>query len=375
MSRTVERVLVSGGGPAGMAAAIGFARRGVTVTLVEADPEWKAFGMGLTLLGPTLRALDSIGAADACAAAGFAQDHADFHNAAGEVTGVVPFPAIADERLPPAICITRPAFHRAMSGITRDLDVDIRLGVSIASLEEESEHVVAGLTDSGPEQYDLLVVAEGLHSPTRETVFGRMTPRFTGQAVWRTLIPRPAALDVYQMFYGRKAKVGLVPVSQASLYVFAVQNVPDNARPPREDRPKLMAEVLDADSDLIDYTREQIPSAPEVTYNPTEALLVPRPWHRGRVVLIGDAAHTTTPHLAFGAGIAVEDAIVLCELTTDGLPLEEALSRYTERRYERCRLVVENSVQLGHWEQHPDDPEGDPVRLTRESWAVLMQPL
>src|SRR5204863_6728601 len=127
VSRTVERVLVSGGGPAGMAAAIGFARRGVTVTFVEADPEWKAFGMGLTLLGPTLRALDSIGAADGCAAAGFAQDHADFHNAAGEVTGVVPFPAIADERLPPAICITRPAFHRAMSGITRDLDVDIRL--------------------------------------------------------------------------------------------------------------------------------------------------------------------------------------------------------------------------------------------------------
>jgi naringenin degradation protein FdeE len=375
MSRPVDRVLVSGGGPAGMAAAIGFARRGVTVTLVEADPEWKALGMGLTLLGPTLRALDSIGAADACAAVGFAQDHADFHNAVGEVTAVVPFPAIADERLPPAVCITRPAFHRAMSGITRDLSVDLRLGVSIASLEAEHERVVCRLTDSGPEHYDLLVVAEGLHSQTRETVFGSLTPRFTGQAVWRTLIPRPAALDVYQMFYGRKAKVGLVPVSEESLYVFAVQNVSDDTRPPRDDRPKLMAEVLDADSDLIDYTRAEIAHAPEVTYNPTEALLVPPPWHRGPVVLIGDAAHTTTPHLAFGAGIAVEDAIVLCELTTGGLQLEEALRRYTERRYERCRLVVENSVQLGHWEQHPADPEADPVRLTRESWDVLREPL
>jgi naringenin degradation protein FdeE len=375
VSRTVDRVLVSGGGPAGMAAAIAFARQGVAVTLVEADPEWKAVGMGLTLLGPTLRALDSIGAADACAAAGFAQDHADFHNALGEVTGVVPFPAIADERLPPAVCITRPAFHGAMSGITRELGVDVRLGVSIASLDDVENQVGANFTDGEHDRYDLLVVAEGLHSRTRESVFGAMSPRFTGQAVWRTLIPRPSTLAVYQMFYGRKAKVGLVPVSHEALYVFAVQNVANTTRPNQDDRPRLMREILDADSDLIEYTREQVLEAPEVTYNPTEALLVEAPWNRHRVVLIGDAAHTTTPHLAFGAGIAVEDAIVVCELTTAALPLDEALRQYTDRRYERCRLVVEHSVQLGHWEQHPDDPEADPVRLTRESWDVLRQPL
>ena len=375
MTRAVDKVLVSGGGPAGMATAIGFARQGVEVTLVEADLEWKALGMGLTLLGPTLRALDSIGAADACAAAGFAQDHADFHNAKGEVTGIVPFPAIADERLPPAVCITRPAFHRAMSGITLDLAVDLRLGVTITSLEETDEGIHAALSDGEERQFDLVVAAEGLHSRTREQVFGGMAPRFTGQAVWRTLVPRPPALDVYQMFYGRRAKVGLVPVSDESLYVFAVQNVPDNARPPREERPRLMRQNLDADSDLIEYTRERILDAPEVTYNPTEALLVSPPWHRGRVVLIGDAAHTTTPHLAFGAGIAIEDAIVLCELTGSDLPLDEALLRYTDRRYERCRLVVENSIQLGAWEQNPGDPEADPVRLTRETWDVLKQPL
>ena len=366
---------MSGGGPAGMAAAIGFARRGIDVTLTELDSEWKAAGMGLTLLGPTLRALDAIGAADACAAVGFAQDHADFHNAQGELMTVVPFPRIADERLPAAVCITRPAFHRALSKITIDVGVDVRLGVGIASFVQAKGTVDVALTDGGTGRYDLVVAAEGLHSRTRASAFEETpTPQFTGQAVWRTLIPRPPELDVYQMFYGRKAKVGLLPVSTEDMYVFAVQNVPDTSRPERADRPRLMQEQLDADSDLIAYTRDCIPGAHEVTYNPTEALLVPSPWHRGRVVLVGDAAHTTTPHLAFGAGIAIEDAIVLCELVDSDLPVEEALHRYTERRYERCRLVVENSVQLGAWEQRPGDPDADPVRLTRESWDVLKQP-
>jgi naringenin degradation protein FdeE len=357
-----RNVLVAGGGPAGMAAAIGFARRGFDVTLVEIDPQWRAAGMGLTLLGPTLRALDAVGVADGCAAAGFPQDHADFHDAEGRLTSVVPFPQVADERLPAAVCITRPAFHQVLSQATRDAGVDVRLGVDAGSVDFDA--------------YDLVVGADGLHSKVRELAFEKIPePRFTGQAVWRTVVPRPPELDVYQMFYGRKAKVGLVPVSQQDLYVFAVQNVADQSRPPREERARMMSERLDADSELIEYTREAILHSPEVTYNPTEAMLVPPPWHRGRVVLIGDAAHTTTPHLAFGAGIAVEDAIVLCELVASDLALDRALERYVRYRYERCRLVVENSVELSLWEQQPDNPDADPVRLTRESWAALVQPL
>jgi 2-polyprenyl-6-methoxyphenol hydroxylase-like FAD-dependent oxidoreductase len=112
-----------------------------------------------------------------------------------------------------------------------------------------------------------------------------------------------------------------------------------------------------------------------VNYRPTEAMLVPAPWHRGPVVLVGDAAHTTTPHLAFGAGIAVEDSVVLSEVTAGERNRGLALGRYVERRYERCRLVVENSVQLGAWEQDPGNPDADPVRLTRESWGVLREPI
>lgn len=376
MSARPRSVLVVGGGPAGMASAIGFARRGIEALLVELDSTWAASGIGLTLLGPTLRALDELGLADACAKAGWAQDHADFRDAHGALTAVVPFPRVAAERLPCAVCIARPGFHSVLAQRTVDVGVEVRLGVTVASVELTVAAAEVTLTDGTSGAFDLVVAADGLHSRVRDSIFENLPPpRFTGQAVWRTLVPRPPELDVYQMFYGRAAKVGLVPVSDEGLYIFAVQNVADDSWPPRAHLAELMRAQLDADSQLIDYARAAIVDPAQVSYRPTEAMLVPLPWHRGRVVLVGDAAHTTTPHLAFGAGIAIEDAIVLCELVSADMPLDVALAGYGRRRYERCRLVVEKSVQLGAWEQNPGDPDADPARVTRESWDILRQPL
>jgi 2-polyprenyl-6-methoxyphenol hydroxylase-like FAD-dependent oxidoreductase len=120
--------------------------------------------------------------------------------------------------------------------------------------------------------------------------------------------------------------------------------------------------------------RERIVEPEQVVWRALEVLLVPDPWHRGRVVLIGDAAHTTTPHLASGAGIAIEDAIVLGEELTGNRALDAALDRFMDRRFDRCRMVVENSVQLGEWEKHtPDD--ADPLALTSASWVRLAEPI
>jgi 2-polyprenyl-6-methoxyphenol hydroxylase-like FAD-dependent oxidoreductase len=81
-----------------------------------------------------------------------------------------------------------------------------------------------------------------------------------------------------------------------------------------------------------------------------EKLLLEPPWHKGRVVLIGDAAHATTPHVGYGAGLAVEDAIVLAELLREAAPLAVVLDRFVARRYPRCRTVVQGSVRLGELE-------------------------
>jgi 2-polyprenyl-6-methoxyphenol hydroxylase-like FAD-dependent oxidoreductase len=92
------------------------------------------------------------------------------------------------------------------------------------------------------------------------------------------------------------------------------------------------------------------------------------------VILIGDAAHTTPPHLASGAGIAIEDSIVLSELLGSG-SLSDALTQFSKRRYERCRMVVENSVQLGEWEKDPKAARAEYVKLMDESMRALAQPI
>jgi 2-polyprenyl-6-methoxyphenol hydroxylase-like FAD-dependent oxidoreductase len=106
--------------------------------------------------------------------------------------------------------------------------------------------------------------------------------------------------------------------------------------------------------------------ASRINYRPLEKLLLDPPWHRGRVVLIGDAAHATTPHVGYGAGLAVEDAVVLAELLRQPAPLDQVLEQFVKRRYERCRTVVEGSVRLGELEM-----ERAPAEIHRKTFLEI----
>jgi 2-polyprenyl-6-methoxyphenol hydroxylase-like FAD-dependent oxidoreductase len=100
---------------------------------------------------------------------------------------------------------------------------------------------------------------------------------------------------------------------------------------------------------------------------------LPAPWYKDRCVLIGDAAHATTPHLASGAAIGVEDAIVLAEELGVNQGIDAALARFMTRRFERCRLVVENSARLGELEMAAA-PVEQQTALSWESSVALAQP-
>jgi 2-polyprenyl-6-methoxyphenol hydroxylase-like FAD-dependent oxidoreductase len=133
-------------------------------------------------------------------------------------------------------------------------------------------------------------------------------------------------------------------------------------------------ELADFDGPMA-AARDSVVSDDQIICRPAEALIVRPPWHQDRVILIGDAAHTTPPHLASGAGIAIEDSIVLSELLGSGIRLTDALMQFNKQRYERCRMVVENSVQLGEWEKDPKSPRADYVKLMDESMRALAQPI
>jgi 2-polyprenyl-6-methoxyphenol hydroxylase-like FAD-dependent oxidoreductase len=377
----VKRVLVVGAGIAGPTLAVALRRAGVDVELAEIQREWQPVGVGLTLMGPALRALRTIGLIDRAVEEGAALNRVAIGNERTEVTTVNELPRLNGPGYPSMVQLSRPAFHRILGDAVREAGIPVRLGVTVDAVHETHGAAVVQFSDGTSGRYDLVVGADGAHSRVRRLVFPDLPePRFTGQAVWRAMVDRPAELGAtfqdgaLHMFYGPRNKAGVVPTSEAQLYIFLVENIPDRTRPPEEQLPALIREQLTDYSGFLALLRERIVQPDQIVWRALEVLLVPEPWYRGRTLLIGDAAHTTTPHLASGAGIAIEDAIVLAEELAGGETLEAALAQFMERRFERCRMVVENSAQLGEWERHPTET-ADPLGLTSASWEALSAPI
>lgn len=371
----VKNALVIGGGIGGMCAAIELRKRGIEVDLVEIDPEWRVYGAGITISGPTLRAFKTVGVIDRILQEGWCADGCDLANASGQVFAQLPTPRIAGPEVPGGGGIMRPVLARILADATTRAGVKVRLGCTFVGLEDSDTGARVTFTDGTAGRYDLVIGADGVQSKVREHLFPDVPPpRFTGQGCWRAVIPRPPEIVRATMYMGERAKAGINPVSADEMYLFFLDQ---RERPEYIDPqtwPTILREELAEFGGLIGAIRDSITPASRILYRPLAAMMLPRPWHKGRVLLLGDAVHATTPHLASGAGIAVEDAIVLGESLDAGGDLQTALARHTERRFERCRVVVDSSVRLGEIEQHGGSKE-EHAELMRTAMATLLAPV
>jgi 2-polyprenyl-6-methoxyphenol hydroxylase-like FAD-dependent oxidoreductase len=347
---SVKKVLIVGGGPSGMSLAICLRRAAIPVDLIERDPQWLPVGAGLSLNDASLRAFQCIGVLEQIRAQGHLHSGLDLLDVTGRLLHRIA-PPPDPSGVPGGGGILRPVLHQILAEGMRNLGADVRLGVTIASLDDQDSRVLVRSTDGEERTYDLVVGADGLHSQVRTLVFpGAPQPRFTGQGCWRAVFDRPPDLDRVQMYMDSHHKAGLNPVSADEMYMFLLEHVPDNPRMPEERWVQLLAERLTPFGGIWQTLRAGLSDRSRVNYRPLETLLLPAPWFKGRIVLIGDAAHATTPHAAYGCGLAVEDAIVLAEELTRESSLQGALGRFMQRRFKRCRAVVEGSARLGELE-------------------------
>lgn len=372
----VRKVLVVGGGIGGMSVAIQLRKAGMEVDLVEQDKDWQVYGAGITISGPTLRAFKAVGVVDQIMRSGYCADGCSIALANGQVIGEIPTPRIAGPDIPGGGGIMRPVLARIMSKATLAAGVSVRLGATFTSIEQSADKAHVVFTDGSLGDYDLVIGADGLHSKVRTVMFpDAPKPKFTGQGAWRAVVPRPAEVVKPIMFMGHHTKAGVNPVSQEEMYLFFLDKRAANDFIEPERWAGLLAEELAEFSGVVGDIRDGISAQSRIIYRPLESMLMLSPWHSGRVVLMGDAVHATTPHLASGAGIAVEDAIVLAEeLASAQADVEAALIRYQDRRRERCRLVVENSLRLGVIEQEGGSQE-EHQQLMRSTMELLLQPI
>ena len=373
---TIGRVLIVGGSVAGMSCAIQMRKAGIAVDLIEIDPSWRIYGAGITITGPTLRALRTLGVLDEVLAQGASWNSVRVHDKSGTLLESVSFPPLA-EGLPTTGGVMRPALHKILSAKTLAAGVDVRLGVSVAALREGTAQACVTFSDGTEGGYDLVVGADGIFSAMRELVFpGAAKPVFTGQVVYRLVAERPAGFDCSHFYMGEDSKAGFSPVSPTHMYMFLLHPAAANPRIELQDQPQRLYDAMADFGGFVPQIRETVrtTNAHSVNYRPLEVLLHPAPWHRGRCLLIGDAAHATTPHLASGAGMAIEDGIVLAEEIQSRSSLDEAFEHFMARRFERCRLVIENSVKLGQIEMNHGST-AEHTRLMSEALGALRRPI
>jgi len=196
---------------------------------------------------------------------------------------------------------------------------------------------------------------------------------YTGQSVWRVTVERPGEIDRRTYFLGGPMKVGFTPVSRTHMYMFANEKTPKLFRDSETLHTELSAR-LEGYGGMVAKVRAGLNEKSDIVFRPLEAFYLPAPWYRGRVLLIGDAAHPTTPQLASGAGMAVEDALVLAEELTHAGNVRQALAAFMARREERCRLVVESSVAIGRLEQ-ARAPVAQQTAVVERALGKLMEPI
>jgi len=369
----VQKALVIGGGIGGMSAAIRLRQEGVDVDLVDIDPDWRVYGAGITITGATLRAFKRLGLLDELARHGaFMRGNKVFLYDGTPLMEMVDQPIEPD--LPAVGGILRPALHKILSERVRSLGADVRLGITATGMEEGPDDIAVDFSDGSRRRYDIVIAADGIFSATRDMLFPHaVKPAYTGQGSWRIVAARPPGMDLSHFYVGHANTVGIVAVSDTQVYVFILNPDPEKRRFGQHELVGEVRRLLAGFGGDIAPIRDSLTAESEVVYRPLEAALQPRPWHRGRVVLLGDAAHATTPHLASGAGSAVEDAMVLAEeLMRPGRSVPAALEAYTDRRFERCRTVVETSIAIGEV-QLRHGPQEEVGALMGKAFRTLAQ--
>jgi 2-polyprenyl-6-methoxyphenol hydroxylase-like FAD-dependent oxidoreductase len=364
----LSRVLVVGGGIGGLTVGGALAANGIAVDIIEKRDENFALGIGIIQPANALRALRTLGLLDACITAGFATDEWRYFEPDG--TPLTSFKSLrmAGPDLPAYNAIPRPALHRILTEYALGMGAQFHLGTTVVSIEERPDVIRVTLSNGTMRDYDLMIGADGLRSQIRGMLFPEIAePVFSGLSAWRFPVDRPAELTYQAMYFGVGTKAGLVPIAEHDMYLLLVTHEPGNPWFEAEALPGLLYDRL-SDFEALRDIRDQIEPGSNVVYSPIEEVPVFESWHRGHALLIGDAAHASGPHLSQGATMAVEDAVVLAELTKGDDPLPDVFDAFMKRRYERCRFVQSVTHEIGE-SGNLLDPEK--CRLRNESFRKI----
>jgi 2-polyprenyl-6-methoxyphenol hydroxylase-like FAD-dependent oxidoreductase len=378
---SVRRVLIAGAGIGGLAVAAALRKVGIDAELYEQAPELREVGAGISLWSNALGSLDQLGVGDEIRAATLPLRVLASGRPDGLATSTTRLDDLGEE-FARAECrvVSRPVL---LAALARQVPAErVHTGEGVEAAESAGAYVHIRLKSGWMQEGDLLVGADGLHSVVRSMVVGPDRVRYSGQTCFRGLAPIPAPNPrELRQIHGRGERGSVCPVDGRSVYWWVAHNAPLNDIVPAEQR---KAVLLERYRGWPFGLPEAIAATPDggILQNDLVDRKPARRYARGRVVLVGDAAHPTTPSLGQGANMAIDDAIVLARALRDEGGLPAALARYERERLERTRLIVKRSWAYGRlfrWTSRPAVKLREmmvrrtPARATTEflRWQIL----
>lgn len=355
-----RKALIIGGGIGGLATAIALKQIGLTVEVYERVTTLREVGAGLSLWANAIRALDYLGLGQTIRALALPETSGAIRTANGELLMYN-----TNAQLQAQFGELSVMAHRAeLQDRLRDaLNQDLHLGMDCLAVTEEAQDVRVRFRNGEQAVGDLVIGADGLHSQVRAGLHGQQAPRYAGYTAWRGVVPFDHSQLQPGETWGRGARFGQVPMQGGRVYWFATHNSPPGQQSPDGEK----AELLRLFQDWHDPIRALIDATPASAILRNDIYDRPplKTWGRGRITLLGDAAHPTTPNLGQGACQALEDAVVLAKALQADADIATALRTYEARRIPRTTMIVNRSLrvgQVGQW--------ANPVAVAGRNWLV-----
>lgn len=344
------KALIIGGGIGGLSTAIALQKVDIQAFACEKALQITEVGAGLSLWSNAIIAARRLGVESKIVNAGSVIEKTQSAIPSGELLNETDFSAFARKFGAPSVCVHRAELQRILRDTALSLNPQaVQTNRKCISFKEKNGGIQAAFDDGSHEEADVLIGADGIHSVVRESLFGVRKPRYAGYFAWRgiadgvsELLPEGRALFVV----GRGIQAGCFHCGKKRIYWFITCNAPEHSQPsPAGNKHDILrmldqwrtpvAQIVEATDDHAILRNDIIDSPPRAT------------WGRGRITLLGDAIHATTPNLGQGACQAMEDAVFLAHSLSTISPVENALRQYESLRQERTKFVVDQSWQLG----------------------------
>jgi FAD-dependent urate hydroxylase len=325
-----SRVLIVGAGIAGLATARALARAGLAPQLVEREPASPDAGTGIYLPGNAVRALRALGLDAEVAERAVEIPRQRFLDHRGRLLADVDVSQLW-AGVAPCLALHRAELHDALrEGAGR---APIRVGVTLDRLAQRDGKVAAEFSDGTRDEYDLVVGADGIHSTVRRLAFGDAPARPLGQLAWRLVAPCPPEVTTWSVMLGRRTAFLMLPIGHGRAYCYCDVDADPGADRSPERLPELLSEFAEPAQAILESIGDVHVHVSAIEEVPLDS------WVRGHVVLVGDGAHATSPNMAEGAAMALEDALALAECLAEVAPIPRALAAFESRRRPRTDWV------------------------------------